>query len=626
MRSVLFTPYLILIFIVFGIHKSVGQDYIDSLKLSAQKTSDSLLSIPLELIELDLSKNIYKPVDSGERIIKPYDFFGQQTLPNYGSPINSYREEFKLRNFFDNGLRYLDFFFRELEDFSFYRSNKTYVELLISEGAFFANSQSGLVDNLNASAFVSKNFANNLQLNVAYDRINQKGIYNNGRNLLGRLFAGIQGTSSTSRLKYAIQYSNQYFNIQHNGGIENDSLIPLDQYSIREVLEVKSRSAFSNWRYNQYGAWLSYRLKKDSSFVNPSISLAAGYKSFKYYMSDPEYRSPNDLYGSLVILDTLGILRSYEQYSVPVEAKVDLLESRQWSATVKYGLSTNHLINDTIYKYDLNVNQFIADVGWESNHHQIKFHWIQKYQQNGRAHHYGVQYKATSINWLSCVVDVGSTSDFPSWSDQSISVNKHRLWITRFDNPRKNYLNLNLVGKKRYLPEIYMEAAQLKNLIYLDSNAVINQYKETINQLNLICKESVSWKWLGVTQSLRWLRYSPDISSWNAWYSKSSIFANLSLAKKSINTKIELSANFLKPDNINRFNPLIGRFYPGSNNSEVLGPFIGAGLNINISNLNVLAQFDNIDSFWQKDRPQWVDGYPAYDFGFRIQLLWRFFN
>ncbi|MEO6190570.1 MAG: putative porin [Saprospiraceae bacterium] len=598
---------------------------VDSIALALKKTSDSILSIRLELIK----RNNYEPietVDSNTYLIEPLFFFGKSTLNNYGSPIYTKREGLTFQPRFNSGFRSLDFFYREIEELNFYKSNKTYVELMVSEGAFFANSTGGLIDNLNASAFVSKNFAHHIDLNVVYDRINQKGIYDNSRNLLGRLSTTIQYQNPESRWTYSVSYINQIFKLGNSSGIVSDSVLGLPNFKIRESVKVNSSFASTSIRNNQYFGTVSFRFKKDSSLINPKLYLGIGYKSYFNVMSDPTINNSKAFYGRPFLIDSSSLNRAYVQYSNPIDVGISILQSKYWKLDISDRYESAHLVIDSTYKSDVKLNLVALNLMWTKENNAIQLNYKIKHQEDYVGNHFQIQYSNSFFNKYYLSLNFNILNEIPSLLDQELYINKKRIWSNKFKNTNQQSVDIEVKSKLKYLPKLQLDLAKIKNLIFLDSNFVMNQDSHNLSFIKFEIKEDLTWNNIGTEHRFKIIRLSPDREGWSTWYSRHELYGLLYFSQKTIRTKITAYAEFLKVDQVYGFNSIVGDFFTYKHNNEIFGPFVGLSLDSQISDLNVSINFDHLDSFWNSKRPSVIKGYPIYDFGFRIQLLWKFFN
>lgn len=292
---------------------------------------DKTSSLPLSLQKLSSERNISVSVDTTSYIIQPRIFFGFSTLNNYASPINALREDWSISKNFNNGYHTHDFMAIRGDELPLYLSNKTYAELMVSEAVFFVNSQNGLIDNLNVGAFVTKNFAKNIYLNLRYDRINQKGIYLNSRNLLSRLNAQIANWNDSTNWSYELAYVNVYDKIQHSGGVLSDTFLLYDQYQLREAIPVINSQAYSKVNGDEFNYKLRYRFDIKDQF-KVALQGGVGYQEYINIFDDQsDHDSINLQYGSTYFNFTDSIESHYYQRIFPFQFLVDVKMSDRWN-------------------------------------------------------------------------------------------------------------------------------------------------------------------------------------------------------------------------------------------------------------------------------------------------------
>ncbi|MEP7196410.1 MAG: putative porin [Saprospiraceae bacterium] len=616
--------FILVIFLGFYCVHVNGQ-VLDSVTLAKNKTSDSLNSIPL-ILSVFYPDGGSQILDSSFAFLSNKSFYGLSTLNNYGSPINSFRESRKINKQFDYGYHCLDFFQSQVEQANIYKSNKTYSELMVSQAVFFANSQAGLIDNLNAGAFLCKNFANNIDLNTSYERINQKGIYVNSRNLLGNLNANLSHQSNTSRWSYYLAYFNQLANIQHSGGIFSDSIIEKSNYQIREVIPVQSANAITHIKSNQYVSRIGYKLKTDSSFFNPKIELSLGYKTYINVMSDPEFRKPNSLYGLNFYDDTNKIERAYFQYTFPIDIDLKLVETEKIKLNFKANSEMVHLVQDSIYKSDIKSTSFSTIAFYKLKNSEFGLNYFFKSQTLDPGNQIQLTYSWNDSKIISILAEVFSLSQIPAWMLQRQYVNKRLIWENNFKNQKEKGIRIKLKSEIFGITKAEAEISEINNLIYLNSNINLIQESKKYNYIKLQISEDLSWKRIGFFNQIKYIQLDPDSAGWNSWYSRHELYLKSGLFKGSTPSKLSIHADYASVNNINGFDPILGFYYPYHINKIVAGPFIGVQLQAQVADLNVSLSFDHLDSFWNKKRPSLIIGYPVYDFSFEIRLWWRFYN
>ncbi len=624
-KKIRISKFLFALFVFILTRSNLLAQGVDSAGLAIKKTTDSLKSIPL-IREIRSHYKSIGNVDSSATIVAPISFFGLWSLNNYGSPVNYSRELYPMTNDLNIGFHYADFFYRNWKDLHFIKSNKTYVELLVSEGLFIVNSQSGLVDNLNASAFVTKNFARHIDLNFGYDRINQKGIYQNSRNFLGRLNAQIQYQNPNDRFTFSLGYCNDVYKFQNSGGILDDSLLDISSYRVRESIPVHATNSSNNIYSNQYFGTSSYRLSKDSMFFNPNIYLQADYKNYKNEFFDLEARKPNQLYGTIFEKDTNGIERSLIQFSSSIQAGVNFLQSKMWNIGLQMSYGHHHLLQDSSFRSNMNVLVSQAVIGWQSELSSIVVKYSMKEQQLKNLNHLSILGSYFLNNKYKLHFEFEQSRDLASLLEQKLYVNNRPIWENEFNTVLSKRLTFGITSQKKYFPKAYFRFGQIQNLIYLDSNVVFHQSNAENTYVHFELDENLSFGNFGTQHKLKLIRLYPDPAGWSGWNNLNTLFWQFKWGKNSTRTRIAAEFEWVQTRMLNGYNPLLGLYYPVKETKEVYGPFVGLKFEVQISDLQVGLSAEHLDSFWNSKRPSLILIYPVYDFGLRIQLLWRFLN
>ena len=606
----------------FLLHAQVPGSIPDSAVLARQRVSDSLRAIPLKLISSGDYGDI-RTLDSNEFVIRSYHAFGKSVLNNIGSPVNEERETSGFIPLLNYGYRNLDFFTQLAQERPFIRSNKTYSELMVSEGLFFSNSTSGLIDNLNASAVVAKNFANHIDLNVIYDRINQKGIYQNSRNLLGRLSAGLQYRNPKSRWSYGFYYVNHLFRIENNGGIVDDSLLSSSRFQVREAIPVYTDRARTDIRGNQYRGVVSWVIST-SSGLRPQIFAEADYQNWYNTFSDQRTGSQS-LYGASFRMDSNGLLRTMAMYSTPFVAGLRMNPGQQTEAEISYHYTFNHLIEDSTYRRDLNVSVWHAGLHWSRGSGRLGIIADIKSQQSQALYRFTVDGNLPFNKILKFQWRATFANDLASIMQQHLYVNKRSIRVLDAQKIQTLDLSAGLHFTNKYLPSLELGWTQFDKLIYATAADSIRQSDQLISRFNIALTEDFQWRFLGTTHRFRWIRVTPDLPGWSAWYSQHEVYFLFNLARRSNQMKIAVYIDLVQSSTQNTYDALSGFFYPIGGIVKA-GPFVGLSAEAQVADLRFVFSLDHLDSLWNPQRPQIIRGYPQYDYSLRIRLLWRFLN
>lgn len=600
---------------------------LDSTQLAKKNEADSLKAIPLILQRIE-NNFITTLHDTNSYVLQGKTFFGLTSLNNYGSPVNSLRDQDRMVEGFDYAYSLQDFMTRDIESVPLYLTNKTYSELLLSESEYFASSQGSLIDNINVGVFLAKNFAKGVHINLTYDRINCKGIYLQSRNLLTRLSAKVAFVNDKSRWSGELSYLNQYDNIEHSGGVLTDSILANDNYQIREAVPVINTQAFRRISGDQINYRMRYRFHHDSSIWKSFIEAGIGYKEYQNNFSDnTSHDTLNFMYGTEFYNFRDSIYSDYSHHIIP--------GSVSWSFSIaeKIKVQYHGLFEQVFLNQD---RSYSADIAVSNNKFSLEYRGIKdqtflasalfKSQGNNNGYDLGLGYSISKLKNIELNFSFNQSKIIPGWLYNRFTVKNALIRNIDLKATDQTRFFLGVITKYKFVPSLNFQFQNLKNIFYLESNFNIVQPDQNIRKIDATITEEIGIGKLGLFNTFRLIQSKPDPAGWSTWYSRHELYFHNKFLGANSNYRISLFAEWTKPDNINGFHGLYGMYYPRNKNTKVFGPFPGLDLRAQIADLHVRLEFSNFDSFWRPDRPSLIYGYPRYDFNIRIQLLWKFFH
>lgn len=599
----------------------ISQDRIrDSIKLR----EDSIAKIPLKMsmVYAEHANDIVS-IPSVDYLIPRYDPFGQITLNNYGSPILFNRAIPKDHLHLNHGFGGTAYFHKDIDQLPIYHTNKLYSEVSVSEGKAFGKSQSGLVNNLTADALFTGSYRNNIHWTILYNRINQLGIYPNSKNLLSSFGSGLQYYSPNNRFGFNICYVNNRDLIGHNHGVV-DSIIPkliLTDYGIRESVPTYSTTASTSIKNSQYGFHLFYNLSNRIRFIKPSIHLSSAYRTYEHVFTDGSISSSGNYYPYALRLDTGSIQRLYNQYSW--DSKIKLSLNKYFN--VSYGYETNHVSFDTVIR-EIPINHFELEgqLNWSGYRFNVNLVFKEQQKKNETGISLKLLKQFASLGQVD--IRLNQTSQIPSLVFQRFYLQGFLQWDNQFNNVSIQSLELHWLSKLLLIPNIDFNISQIKHLVFFNSQARPVQYNDLLRYIHLAASKQFNLKHFSTLHKVDVHSITPNVTGWSAWQSYHDLSIHGFIFKKSLDARFGVATLINAPSTQFKYQSYTDQFYPIGSYSETLVPTINAFLTLRVDEFTAKINFEHIDSFWEKNRPNYIFGYPEYDFFARIILQWKFIN
>lgn len=597
---------------------------------SLQRTQDSLakllLARPIHVQSgISSSADILSDVDTSKYFLTPYRNTGFVSTNNLGAPILAAREGLQFNTMVDHGFHSTDFFHKKFDQLPLYLCSKAYSEVIVSQGMYPSSSTSSLIDNLTVDAMLAASFRNNIHVNLFYNRINHKGIYQSGRNLLSSLGAILQWYNKKQTLGINFVLVSNSDALQHNNGIKSDSFLILDQYRIRESVPVNSTSATTNHTIRQYGTHGFYKTPLKWGAFRPAFNFMVAYKELLHEFMDANSRSSLPAYGSLFALDTTGISATYKQYSWLGMGGIKFFDSQVTSLNGNFGFDYNHLLIDTVEKNIFRV-RFNADGKIKVSGFELFAHtqWIGNDTRLANLHWVGINSAIKGFGKLTAKVEWESAT--PSWQQLYLIANKREIWNHDFKNVLKNTYSFDFEPKNSFLPKLEVKFALVDQLIYMDVSKQFTQDNRILKHLHIRVQENLTLKRWNSHHELNLHHLSPDPAGWTGWYTYHDLSYKASFFKRATHATFGVNAQIYDPTQLFGFHSLTLQYYPLRTFSIQTKPLVGAFMVFKVDDFTARIQFEQLDAFWDKKRISFVEGYPMYDFALRVSIQWKFIN
>lgn len=606
----------ILCFIAISIK---AQNKQDSIEIAYE---DSISRIPIELSTFNhynFSNKKILPVN--DYIVIPFDYFGLYKTPNYGSPVAFERNFIPAYKEYNLGFHSNDIYRRDIDQFTYIDCNKPYTETHTSQGRAFLNSQSKIVDNLNVNALFASRYQKNIHMLLRYDRINQKGLYAHDRNRVSSFQGGIHHYSKDNKFNISLNFVGNTIYNEHSNGIVTDTVLGYSNFQVRESVSLYSYTANTLIKDEQYGIFAAYTFKTLAKLAQPKIEFSSAYKKTKNYFTDENPLTSDTIYKT-VPQDSDYLHRWYDQYNWINTIGLNLSLVEKLALRTKINHQYCHQYFDTFGIYP---NRLSLEIGgiyqWKKNIH-LDYTF---YSDNDRQISNVLTLKIQKAGFADAEFHFFQQQQLTDKALQLLVVNKKQVWQNTFDLQKFGGIRFYIKPSLKYIPSLEYNNYQLKNFVYLNENAKVEQLSTALIIQHLTLNSYLKWRSIAIENKFYFTHVNPDKVKWNSWSSSHSLFLERKIIKKIVDSKIGLNVINHQPKYQSRYDPLTALYfhYSGDPSPEYALQY-NAFLYFRVNDFTFTLDLENIESFFHKKPGSLVFHSPIYDFYLRFGIRWRF--
>jgi len=620
--------YLYIIIVCFAVKQDAnGQSRPDFTKLSSNTTTGSSeqADVPLEdayvkFFELNDIENIKEFSDT---TLLGFEIFGKHrlfdsaafNLGNYGSASKPIIYKNQRDIYTDIGYHQYDLYKLKLQNFKYYKINRPYNDLYFSP---LSGQQ-----NFEVKANFSKNFANDVNLSIDYERIKQEGFYPDQDNKMTKFGLGIWKHNEEKNHDIFFSFLANNFNESHNGGIDTsrfDVNALLSGTTIRNPRGTASTnlSGSSKTRHQQFTYALDnfWSAKSDKFKMHHQISVEHGY----YKMSDENVNTALDsvVYKEF-IKDSRGI-RSFNSF-VRMSNQIDIgLDIKNFDLTLgfKYKLLKYNNTIESELRNDLGVfadlhfeigdisqlNAFAElGVGENAGNFQLKGNLSVK------------PIKSIELNAFANIIRYDPTliqNEFVS-TEQYV-----------FQNEFSKVNNINLGGSidfQKFGIQLEANSGLIDQAIYNNIESLPAQLNGSTEYLQAKVKQRLFWKFIGLENSAIYQTFTDNIYQLPKVYSQHNLYLQSRMFKKRLLAKVGVLFYNTQFDGNSKFQPANGGFYP---TEDVIEDFPYAELYgvFQVDMFRIFFRYNNFVDAFQPEVHYHIFGHPQYDARFRMGVRW----
>ncbi|MBK9272663.1 MAG: hypothetical protein IPM48_13830 [Saprospiraceae bacterium] len=608
---------------------SVGLSTQDSLK-NIQENAPLQMTIlfadkfhPMQPQEFD-----WKNLDTLEWLISPYRTPGYIQTNNFGSPLQTSRDQLQFNGHMDEGYHITDLGHQQADRLLKIRSNKPLTELLLEQSLFPGSSQSGLINNLSIHTLISIPFRKSFHYNFYYNRINYSGIYTNNQNYISSLVSTLHWEGKTHHRKVEFNIASNTDKLQYNFGVKDPNQLTDPRYALRESVPVFSSSANSRLKNGQIGlVYFTDLFQRKNRIIHPSVNISAYYHYNTIQFIDNNPSNILEKYGRDFYNDSLSIHRYVSNHGYWSAANIHLLKHRFANISTNIQYDYNRVFFDSTTEQKILFTKY----GFQYSTSFSKFNLSAEGQQilqnkrNGYLANSKLKYTLKDSSTIS--LNFYLESKIPSLLEQTLHVNGRLIWQNDFQNTKSEEIKIEYQSSKSNLPSFFFRAVWISDLIYLDSNLIFRQTKENIRQINIRGSYLFKFRFLRSAHQINLHWVQPDPAGWTGLFTTHDMMFRLKFFGRF--SKIEFGPNLQIFHNNHRlgFHPLSGQYYRKDNVVQARTNFIlGASIGILLNDFEIKIQLEQLDSFWADRTHTWVESYPLYDFGIRLGIKWKLVN
>ncbi|MBK8955344.1 MAG: hypothetical protein IPM34_07290 [Saprospiraceae bacterium] len=598
-----------------------GQSVPDSV---ARPKSDSIKTAPLKL-QLFSAKDPTQRIqlDTQISLLPELNEFGL-ALPNaYTIRYYHFDQSYNSR-IFQHGQNSISQKRAYAENYEFILPNQAYTEIQTNRWRALSNSQAGFQDNFDISLIFASAFRNNITWNFSYDRQIYKGIYSHEKQRNTLFTTGLHFGSQNGNVQTSLIYTDEGHYLEHNWGIQSDTFLTNPQFSVRESVPVNHQSPLTESSGRNIQLNNSIRLKKDSSRAFSSIHLRSTLSRYTSSYLDPDNRGIDSLYFSYAV-DSIINLNAEEDHwqnilSFPLLAgyrqKLDLNLKHEWQS-FKTGLAENTRTAVSLgfkHRYAINTELVLETEGGYSFSDEINYPEFRILADYKKANRLSAQMNLFHVQRP--VPNMYSSINLNDSISIPAAINNRDYTI--------NGLSLLLNHHSLLKPYFHIEYKNYNRYFYLGRDALLSEISKT-NILQLKAgMELRSGIWEGKISCV-YHKMEPDSIGVNGWLVHSQFGIASPLFRNKVFTKLGLKSSYADYSGSPGYFPLLQQFYFTGKAGKPIYT-LGVYAHFKVKDFQFNLDLDQLDSFWEKNRVGFFQGYPIYDFMLRMAISWRFLN
>ena len=565
----------------------------------------------------DLDKNYtFKDTSLNDfEIYAPHRTFENAALNigNIGSSAQRVEYQHNTNIFTDIGYHQYDIYSLPLVDFKFYNLNRPYNDLYFSPG--------GGQQNFQVKAKFSRNFANNLNFVLDFERIKQDGIYTDQNTKDTAFGLGFWKSSDSGNHDLFIRFTANNFNESHNGGLDidlnNDPTYSTAFYrNQRASIPTRISGGQARLQHFTYSLDNFFLIKNKTIKVHQHSSVEHGF----YRYGDDNTSTSND---SIV----------YQSYRVSTEGLRLVNRFVRINNSVSLGLNLSNFDLDVGLTYKLlrfddtnNTNTFndlaltgklkydLRNIGTLTAHSALAI------GENTGNFLIDAQLKFNFIKNFDITGFLSFSRYDPSLIQRSVVVNNIEVFNNNFGKINSVSVGGQIEAKKLGLNLKFLSGI-LDNPIAYGLNALPYQKDGSTEYIQLSIQSKLKFWIFGLENKLLYQSFTDNVFQLPEVFSIHNVYLQTRLFKKRLLGRVGLLYYNTYMDQSLSFMPLNGQFYPSENsleyypNSEFYATF-------QVDAFRIFLRYDNFTDMFRRRVYYNINNHPQFDSKFRMGVRW----
>ena len=477
-------------------------------------------------------------------------------------------------------------------------------------------------DNFKVQAKFSANFANDLNMSIDLNRINQVGFYN-GQETKSTAFAlGFWKNYKEKNLQTFFSFVANNNNEEHNGGV-----IAPSEFRVRIQEQTFLNNASGRHQNFKYAIDNFFSIKDNKYHVHHQILLEDGF----YHYGDDDVNSANDtiVYGEQYLTNELGI--RYFMDVLKVKNTFDL------SFTTKsIGLKLGILHQFSKYERDLDilrVNDILALADLDINIGKVAS--LDAHGELGLGSNAG-NIKLTGLLEFSPISDITIRGKLkllrydPTLIQQSLSVSNTLVYDNELAKTNELFFGAELSSKKLNL-NLEFNSGVIDRPVYYDNQAIPIQKNGTTEYIQAIATHKLRWRFIGLENSVCFQQFSDNVYQLPDLFSIHNIYMQFPLFRKKLLTRLGAQYYYTRINTPLEYFPITGGFIPADLStppSPSLSeyPYVELYANFKIESFRLFVKAENfhdlINPFSGGIPHYQIINYPQFDNRVRMGVRW----
>ncbi len=520
---------------------------------------------------------------------------------------------------FDHGFHSYKLYNHTLDNYKFYRAEKSYSDLFFSPLAG--------QENFIARAKYAQPFKDNINLSVDYQRLLYNGFYQNQMTKTTNFGASLSYDSQEGKFGFILTHLSNVNEEEFNGGITSEGLSGT-LVDNRDNVDVNLSEAMGRNQEKILDLKSYYDLTSDSSVwdfkVLFNLSNNTGY--FKFYDENVSIDNSGDnlIYGDYID-DIRGIRRYWNVDHFSISPGVELKKSDEFllKGLIEYRNNQFSLEGMSGSQKDVTLKSSIKFKLKEA----IK---IKGKLELGLADNAGNFFLEGNLfaKWSTNLSANGYLSFFrrsPSLIQTTGIFNYQSYYNNDFDNTFGNILGFQLKLKK-LKTLLGVEQSSIKNPIYWNTEREATQFDDIFLATKVFLTQSLSLYKFGLDIHATYQTFNNNIFNLPDFFGKINFYYGNLLFNNILDLRVGIETRLIDTHQTNSYMPLLGQFHNTERELESY-PLTDFYITAQVSEFRFFIRIEHINSYFNSNDVYFIlPDYPYIDGSIRLGVRWTLYD